>query len=86
MKVLSEFVAGLVILLTVSFVEIFYFDETQLISWSSMTVVFSFLFSPRFSSSSVYSDIFCLKILFFGCAPLVAQLVKNLPAVWETWV
>ena len=21
-----------------------------------------------------------------GCAPLVAQMVRNLPAMWETWV
>ena len=24
--------------------------------------------------------------LQYSCVPLVAQLVKNLPTVWETWV
>ena len=80
--------AALFILLTPSFVEIFYFDEIQLISLSSVTVLLSFLFSLRFSSSSFYSDIFYFFNFYFifGFAPLVAQLVKNPPAVWETWV
>ena len=25
-------------------------------------------------------------VLFFSVASLVAQMVKNLPAMWETWV
>ena len=28
----------------------------------------------------------CLSVLIFIWAPLVAQLGKNLPAMWETWV
>ena len=28
----------------------------------------------------------CFLCLQVGSLPLVAQLVKNLPAVWETWV
>ena len=78
--------AALFILLAPSSVEIFCFDEIQLISLSSVTLLLSFLFSPRFSSSGFYSDIFYYFNFIFGFAPLVAQLVKNPPAVWETWV
>ena len=28
----------------------------------------------------------CVYIYIFNVASLVAQLVKNLPAIWETWV
>ena len=30
--------------------------------------------------------IFCLKAILCSRVSLVAQLVKNLPAMWETWV
>ena len=31
-------------------------------------------------------DVFIMKVPWVMCASLVAQMVKNLPARWETWV
>ena len=35
--------------------------------------------------TSLFSSYLCLYPLYFK-ASLVAQMVKNLPAMWETWV
>ena len=40
-------------------------------------MIYSILVSGIYQSASVY--------IFIYCASLVAQLVKDLPAIWETW-
>ena len=35
---------------------------------------------------TVKTAFFLLFILYWSIASLVAQVVKNLPAMWETWV
>ena len=40
----------------------------------------------RKESDSMSDLLLFIYLLQYSCASLVAQLVKNLPAMWETWV
>ena len=69
-------------------------------NWSTMGIVFFFFFA--FIAFKIWVNLLahhCITVVEyseFDCiltftkkkkmAPLVAQLVKNLPAMWETWV
>ena len=42
--------------------------------------------SPVLVSTVMNQPYICIYTLPFGDLPIMAQLVKNLPAMWETWV
>ena len=41
---------------------------------------------PKIFFSPILSEFFIFELLLLPMGFLVAQLVKNLPAIWDTWV
>ena len=67
---------------------VFCIGRWALYHWATMSHQGSLVPSPMVEATQVFTDGWMdqQNVVYNGRASLVAQLAKNLPAMWETWV